>query len=205
MSAHGPPRLSSMPIPPSFSSFPPSFSSFPDIGDSSRENPEAAASSTLPARQRDFKDEDQQSHRKKRKRDRRDKSSHLGQIPSSKRRSGSRGSQDHGQVFHDDERIKAEEDSARRVGPQDDSQLVFFSDKKGDSLNIQYGGMYSKDIPKYHLAGCEQRWRDFMTTNNAEAGRKVLGLTSGWAIVRRSNRTVEVVVGGRQKVCSWRS
>ena len=44
-----------------------------------------------------------------------------------------------------------------------------------------------------------------MTTNNAEAGRKVLGLTSAWTIVRRSNRTVEVVVGGRQKVCSWRS
>jgi hypothetical protein len=44
-----------------------------------------------------------------------------------------------------------------------------------------------------------------MTTNNAEAGRKVLGLTSAWTIVRRSNRTVEVVVGGRQKVCSWYS
>jgi hypothetical protein len=44
-----------------------------------------------------------------------------------------------------------------------------------------------------------------MTTNNAEAGRKVLGLTSAWTIVRRNNRTVEVVVGGRQKVCSWRS
>ena len=43
-----------------------------------------------------------------------------------------------------------------------------------------------------------------MTTNNAEAGRKVLGLTSAWTIVRRSNRTVEVVVGGRQKVCSKR-
>jgi hypothetical protein len=129
----------------------------------------------------------------------------LGQIPPSERRSGSRGSQDHDQVFHNDERIKAEEDSARRAGQQNDSQLVFFSDKKGDPLNTQYGGIYSRDIPKYHLAGCEQCWRDFMTTNNAEAGRKVLGLTSAWTIVRRSNRTVEVVVGGRQKVCSWRS
>jgi hypothetical protein len=63
--------------------------------------------------------------------------------------------QDHGQVFHDDERIKAEEDSARRAGQQDDSQLVFFSDKKGDPLNTQYGKIYSRDIPKYHLAGCE--------------------------------------------------
>ena len=144
-----------MPVPPSFSSFPPSFSSFPDTGDSSRKDSEAAISSTPPAQRRDIKDEGKQSDRKKRKRDRRDKGSNLGQISSSERRSGSgsRGSQDHGQVIHDDERIKAEEDSARRAGQQDDSQLVFFSDKKGDPLNTQYGGMYSKDIPKYHLAG----------------------------------------------------
>ncbi len=41
----------------------------------------------------------------------------------------------------------------------------------------------------------------FHVVNNAEDGRKVLGLTSTWTIVRRGNRTVEVVVGGRQKVC----
>lgn len=144
-----------MPVPPSFSSFPPSFSSFPDLGDSPRKDPEATASSAPPAQQRDLKDEHKQSDRKKRKRDRRDKSSNLGQIPSNKRRSGSRGSHCHGQVFHDDERIKAEEDSARKAGQHDDSQLVFFSDKKGDPLNTQYGGIQSRDIPKYHLAGCE--------------------------------------------------
>jgi hypothetical protein len=144
-----------MSIPPSFSSFPPSFSSFPDLGDSSRKDTETAASSTPPAQRRDFKDDDKQSDRKKRKRDRRDKRSNLGQIPSSERRSESRGSQDHGQVFHDDERINAVEDSARRAGQQDDSQLVFFSDKKGDPLNTQYGGIYFRDVPKYHLVGCE--------------------------------------------------
>jgi hypothetical protein len=149
------PAMSSIPVPPSFSSFPPSFSSFPDLGDSSRKGLEIAASSTPPAQQRDFKDEDKESDRKKRKRDRRDKSYNLGQIPSNKHRSGSHGSQGHGQVFHDDEKIKAEEDSARRAGKRDDSQLVFFSDKKGDPLNTQYGGIYSRDIPKYHLAGCE--------------------------------------------------
>ena len=151
LAAHSTPPL--MPVPPSFSSFPPSFSSFPDIGDSYRKDPETATSSTPPAHRRDLKGEDKQKDRKKRKRDRRDKGSNLGQTPSSGRRSGSRGSQDHGQVFHDDERIKAVEDSARRAGQQDDSQLVFFSDKKGDPLNTQYGGIYSRDIPKYHLAG----------------------------------------------------
>jgi hypothetical protein len=144
-----------MPVPPSFSSFPPTFSSFPDLGVSSRKDSETAASSTPPAQQQDFKDEDKQSDRKKRKRDRRDKSFNLVQIPSNKHGSGSHGSQGHGQVFHDDERIKAEEDSAHRAGRQDDSQLAFFSDKKGDPLNTQYGGIYSRNIPKYHLAGCE--------------------------------------------------
>jgi hypothetical protein len=109
--------------------------------------------------------------------------------------------QNHGQPFHNDERIKAEEDTARRAGQQDVSQPVFFSDKKGDPLSIQYGGIYSRDVPKYHLVGCGYYWRGFMTANNAEGGRRVLGLTSAWTIVRRSNQSVEVAVGGRQKVC----
>ena len=143
-----------MSLPPSFSSFPPSFSSFPDLGGNSTKDPKTITSGTHAAQQRDFKDENKQSDRKKRKRDRRDRSSNLNRIPSSERGSGSRDPQDHGQAFHDDERIKAEEDSARRAGQQDASQLVFFSDKKGDPLSIQYGGIYSKDIPKYHLVGC---------------------------------------------------
>ena len=180
------------------SSLPPSFSSFPDLGGSSGKDTETSA---LAAKRRNFKDEDKQSDRKKRKRDKRDRSSNLGRIPSSERGSTSRNSQDHGQTFHGDERIKAEEDSALRAGQQDVSRPVFFSDKKGDPLSIQYGGIYSKDIPKYRLVGCGWCWRDFMTANNAEGGRKVLGLTSAWTIVHRSNRSVQVVVGGRQKVC----
>jgi hypothetical protein len=27
-------------------------------------------------------------------------------------------------------------------------------------LSIQYGGIYSRDIPKYHLVGCEWCWRN---------------------------------------------
>jgi hypothetical protein len=143
-----------MSVPPSFSSFPPSFSSFPDLGGGSRKDTKAIAPSAHTVQQRDFKLEDKQNDRKKRKRDRRDKSSNLGRIPSSERASASRDSQDYGQAFHNDERIKAEEDSARRAGQQDVSQPVFFSDKKGDPLSIQYGGTYSRDIPKYHLVGC---------------------------------------------------
>ena len=141
-----------MSVPPSFSSFPPSFSSFSELGGSKKDQ-ETVTSSTRAAQRRDVKDENKQSGRKKSKRDRRDKGSNLRQIPSSERESRSRDLQDHDKALRDDERIKAEEDSARRAGQQDVSQPVFFSDKRGDPSSIQYGGIYSKDIPKYHLVG----------------------------------------------------
>jgi hypothetical protein len=28
-----------------------------------------------------------------------------------------------------------------------------YSDRKGDSLNIRYGGLHTRDVPKYHLVG----------------------------------------------------
>ena len=136
--------------PPSFSSFPPSFSSFPDLGDRPRKDPETAPSSAGSAQQRDPQFQDKESDSKKRKRDRRDKHSSLGRIPSSGREGGS-------SVLKDtlyDEKIKAEEDSTRKSRQHDVSHPVFFSDKKGDPLSMQYGGIYSKDIPKYHLVGC---------------------------------------------------
>ncbi|KAI9512862.1 DUF1740-domain-containing protein [Russula earlei] len=172
-----------MPLPPSFSSFPPSFSSFPETGES-RQDTEAATSCTAPAQQRDLKHKDKESHLRKRKRDRRrEKHSNLNQIPSRGRRSGSRASESNDQVI-DDERTKAAEDSARKTSQRVVSQPVFFSDKKGDPLSMQYGGIDSRDIPKYHLVG----W-----------GRKVLGLTRAWTVVRRSNRSVEIAVSGRRQ------
>jgi hypothetical protein len=141
-----------MPIPPSFSSFPPSFSSFPDLEGSSRQEKETGTSISVPVQQRDSKVRDKEGDRKKKKRDRRDKHSGLDQIPSHERRNGSRDLQGNFQVF-DDERLKAEEDIARRTRQEDISQRIFFSDKKGDPLSMQYGGNYSRDIPKYHLFG----------------------------------------------------
>ncbi|KAI6104062.1 NRDE-2, necessary for RNA interference-domain-containing protein, partial [Pisolithus croceorrhizus] len=49
-------------------------------------------------------------------------------------------------VFHD-ERNKQDED--RRLAAQDHSQRSFFSDRKGDPLNITYGGIHAGDLPKY--------------------------------------------------------
>lgn len=142
-----------MPVPPSFSSFPPSFSSFPDIGSSSKQDLETEPSVTASVQQRGSKDKDKESARKKKKRDRRDKQSRLGQIPSLERGDGIKDSRSNVPAF-DDERLKAEEDSARRTRQQDDSRPVFFSDKKGDPLSMQYGGIHAGDVPKYHLFGC---------------------------------------------------
>lgn len=36
---------------------------------------------------------------------------------------------------------------------RDEFQRIYYSDRKGDSLNIQYGSLHAGDVPKYHLAG----------------------------------------------------
>jgi hypothetical protein len=126
-----------MPIPP------PSFSSFPDIEGSSRKDSEKQIHS---------RDKVEDSDRKKRKRDRRDKHPSRARIPSRERGRGKEDLRDDSHIF-DDERKKAEEDLARRTRQQDVSRPTFFSDKKGDQLNLQYGGIYSGDVPKYHLVG----------------------------------------------------
>lgn len=59
----------------------------------------------------------------------------------------------------DDERIKEEEDRTRHHGELPPSQVdltrpLFYSDKKGDALNVRYGGLYAGDVPKYRLVGC---------------------------------------------------
>jgi hypothetical protein len=141
-----------MPVPPSFSSFPPSFSSFPDLGGSSKKDLGTESSTPIPVQHRDSQDKPKESDRKKKKRDRRDKRSDQDQALSNERGNRSRDSQNNVRVF-DDERLKAEEDLARRTKQQDVSQPIFFSDKKGDPLSMQYGGNYSRDIPKYHLFG----------------------------------------------------
>jgi hypothetical protein len=132
---------------PSFSSFPPSFGSFPDVED----NPSREASSSSSQR-KGLKEKDEASDRKKKKRDRRE--THADQ---SQTFSHERGHRNHNlkadNYSFDDERIKAEE-MLRTAKQQDVPQLAFFSDRKGDPLNVQYGGIFSKEVPKYHLVGC---------------------------------------------------
>lgn len=127
--------------PPSFSSFPPSFDSFPHVEDTS---------STSSQRRKGFRENDKGNDRKEQKRDRHDK--HAKQSHASRERA--QRLKTDGYVF-DDERIKAEESLLRSTEQQDVLRQAFYSDRKGDPLSMQYGGIYSREVPKYHLVGRE--------------------------------------------------
>jgi len=53
---------------------------------------------------------------------------------------------------HDDEK-----DKERTVGKESSASVqelatsMFYSDRKGDRYNIEYGGLYAGDVPRYHL------------------------------------------------------
>ncbi|KAJ7706309.1 NRDE-2, necessary for RNA interference-domain-containing protein [Mycena rosella] len=58
---------------------------------------------------------------------------------------------------------------------------LFYSDRKGDPLNIQYGGLHSRDVPKYHSV------------------RSVLGLPSSFSAFYRTSYGIEVGLPSRRK------
>ncbi|KAI0034268.1 NRDE-2, necessary for RNA interference-domain-containing protein [Vararia minispora EC-137] len=93
--------------------------------------------------------------------------------------------EEHAVSFADDERLKAKEDASRKndayFDPISLSTPGFYSDKRGDPLNLQYGRLDSKQIPAYH---------------HVAGGRFILGLQSGWRVTYRSSKGVEVARGG---------
>ncbi|CAG8766328.1 14734_t:CDS:2, partial [Acaulospora colombiana] len=84
-----------------------------------------------------------------------------------------------GWKHYDDENLKATEDMELGKAKESDEPAYvkgYYVDKKGDPLNITYGGLHKGDIPKFHRAGRGQ----------------VLGLSSSWNIKRGSGlREVE--------------
>ncbi|KAI6119002.1 NRDE-2, necessary for RNA interference-domain-containing protein [Pisolithus croceorrhizus] len=170
---------------PSFPSFTPSFSSFPDLPDPGPSK--RTTSSPDPANvQRDHPDEAYQRNKidrnnwrdrkvDKEKKYRREK--HIPHIPETTRHS----SWVKDIVFHD-ERNKQDED--RRLAAQDHTQWSFFSDRKGDPLNITYGGIHAGDLPKYRPVN---------------QGRYILGLVGNWSVSRKSGKGIEIVLGGNRK------
>jgi hypothetical protein len=139
---------------PSFSSFPPTFSSFPDLDVTQGEHSEEASPQSK-NKQLERKRKKEHRHRKRehqvgdgkktdrRSEDNRSRSEHKKEDQSRERR-------------HTDEYLKELED-ARREKVEDDfrdmSRPLFYTDRKGDLLNVKYGRLHAGDIPKYNLAG----------------------------------------------------
>ncbi|ESK97958.1 hypothetical protein Moror_896 [Moniliophthora roreri MCA 2997] len=59
----------------------------------------------------------------------------------------------------------------------DNNSRYFYSDWKGDPLNIQYGGIHKGDIPRYTVVN---------------RGRKILGLPLGWSAFARNDQGIVV-------------
>lgn len=113
--------------PPSFPSFPPSFASFPELdpGPSKRSKPESKGDKVHGLR---FDKSRESNKRKEKKRKHKDNLADVHAHPS------------------DDERVKANEDATFN---DVDLTRPFYSDRKGDPLNIRYEGLYAGDVPKY--------------------------------------------------------
>ena len=126
------------------SPFPPSFSSFPDIdpGPSNRKpSPENRPTDFTRTAKRIHKEKDRHSLKREK---------HL--PPSDPWRANEpRVNID---IVLDDERLKANEDR-RRLEQQSHEhdrwvpRPLFYSDRKGDSLNLTYGCLHTGDVPKY--------------------------------------------------------
>ncbi|KAJ7630811.1 NRDE-2, necessary for RNA interference-domain-containing protein [Roridomyces roridus] len=65
--------------------------------------------------------------------------------------------------------------------PEAASSRLFYSDRKGDPLNIQYGRLSAREVPKYHT------------------GKFILGLPPSFAALSRGNAGIEVGLLGKRK------
>ncbi|OSC99517.1 DUF1740-domain-containing protein [Trametes coccinea BRFM310] len=109
-----------------------------------------------------------------------------------RRRSRSPSSRQRSYGGSDDERRKAEEDRRRHAHADSEISLasikeglLYITDRRGDPLNVRYGGLHAGDVPKYRLV---------------DGGRRVLGLPHGLSVVYRGRGGVEIALSGRRKM-----
>ncbi|OJA16132.1 hypothetical protein AZE42_00089 [Rhizopogon vesiculosus] len=175
---------------PSFSSFPPSFASFPDLdpGPSTRLTPSSTLNGNPDVRghrEEDKKEKSQRRSNKSKNEQRKDKKHKTEKYSVDLKQRKDTWKED---SILDDEKLKIEED--RRLAQSGleqskwDSRPVFFSDRKGDQLNVTYGGIHAGDIPKYHIVN---------------RGRSILGLDGHWTIYRKGGRGIEITIGRSHK------
>ena len=135
---------------PSFSSFPPSFSTFPDLDSepsSSKAAPEVSSKS-----KKDRSEKNSSSRKRKKDDDPKPK-----KDKEKKRKHSSRSSKAY-DLFEDErdvrsrEREKPLEDIINPLSGIDEDKPIYYSDRKGDPLNVTYGGLHVYDVPKHFLA-----------------------------------------------------
>ncbi|KAI0348412.1 hypothetical protein BDW22DRAFT_1350623 [Trametopsis cervina] len=164
---------------PSFSSFAPSFSSFPDLG-----APQAG-----PSKEKDTSRSGKKEHGRKRgesERSRNDRKSDDRANEPDGRDQAKHKYRDQGQGLERDEYVKELEDLQIRRAALEyvDSKPLFYSDRKGDILNVKYGRLHAGDIPKYSIIG---------------RGRRILGLGDGLFVLHRGRQGLEVGVAGSRR------
>ncbi|KLO13922.1 DUF1740-domain-containing protein [Schizopora paradoxa] len=159
---------------PSFNSFPPIFSSFPDLeaGPSSRQTDDAGGSDAFRskhskrAKKQKYEDADEESSRKRDKRKHRDSHARTARdgaehgSRTKHRGSSHREGPKDSSSFLDDERLQQSSENRSKL---------YFSDHKGDSLNVVYGGLHSGDIPKYSFV---HRGKSVLGVHNANVTRR---------------------------------
>ncbi|TBU34597.1 NRDE-2, necessary for RNA interference-domain-containing protein [Dichomitus squalens] len=180
----------------SFPSFP-SFASFPDLdpGPSSRasvprDDKEEGKKHKKSRREGDGEDDAERKKRKHKQDKRRERED--GERARHRNRSRSLSRKEHkdeGYGLRDDERTKLNEDHSYRreeaEKPNAKEGLVYFTDRKGDPLNVRYGGLHAGDIPKHRLVG---------------GGKRVLGLSPALSVVHRGRGGIEIGPFGRRKI-----
>ena len=137
---------------PSFSSFPPSFSSFPDLDPGPSKRAATPTEESADAKKRKKKKE--RDEKERRQRNRRDEKKYRGSLERDSGRSWKH-EEERAHTSLDDEHLKAREDSSIRAERLHASeaykeQLPYYTDRKGDPLNVQYGGLHAGSVPRYH-------------------------------------------------------
>ncbi|CAA7259932.1 unnamed protein product [Cyclocybe aegerita] len=160
--------------PPSFLSFPPSFSSFPNLE-------ELAGPS-----QGDSSSKHEHEKRKKKK----DHSSSKEHPSRHKKDSDRKREKEHRKYKHtkDGEYRKRDEERHEEAYRRDTGASLrdgFYSDRRGDPLNIQFGGLHAGDIPKYHIVG---------------RSRHVLGLPASLVVHHRAGKGIEIGPSNYRKI-----
>lgn len=141
-----------MPItPPSFSSFP-DFSALSHSGPSNNQ-PESNPSTKEKRRTKGDGAPHKSKHHSSDKHKKRKRDKHRSDTRSGHRSLDLPSDEDNDLTVHpsiqlrDDERLKEEDDRKLK------EPILFYSDRKGDILNLQYGRLHAGDVPKYRLVG----------------------------------------------------